>query len=81
MLYDREEDTEDLIYFVGYTQDFKDNTLKIDLSNKKRKEDDIRTIADYLTKSKHTLKSLNKKKYLLNRQKYNRINVPESVVN
>jgi PAS domain-containing protein len=80
MLYDREEDTEDLIYFVGYTQNFKDNTLKIDLSNKKTKEDDIRTIADYLTKSKHTLKSLNKKKYLLNRQKYNRINVPESEV-
>jgi hypothetical protein len=81
MLYDREEDAEDLIYFVGYTQNFKDNTLKIDLSNKKTKEDDIRTIADYLTKSKHTLKSLDKKKYLLNRQKYNRINVPESVVN
>lgn len=80
MLYDREEDTENLIYFVGYTQNFKDNTLKIDLSNKKTKEDDIRTIADYLTKSKHTLKSLNKKKYLLNRQKYNRINVPESEV-
>jgi hypothetical protein len=80
MLYDREEDTEDLIYFVGYTQNFRDNTLKIDLSNKKTKEDDIRTIADYLTKSKHTLKSLNKKKYLLNRQKYNRINVPESEV-
>lgn len=81
MLYDREEETEDLIYFVGYTQNFKDNTLSLDLSNKKTKEDDIRTIADYLTKSKHTLKSLNKKKYLLNRQKYNRINVPESVVN
>ena len=81
MLYDSEEGIEDLIYFVGYTQKFKDQTLSLNLSNKKTKEDDVRTIADYLTKSKHTLNSLNKKKYLLNRQKYNRINVPESAVN
>lgn len=79
LLYDSKEQSEDLIYFVGYTQNFKDKTLKLDLSNKKMKENDIQTIADYLTKSKHTLNSLSKKKYLLNRQKYNRINVPESV--
>ncbi len=80
ILYDSQDEKEEIIYFVGYTQNFKDKTLKLDLSNKKTKENDVRTIADYLTKSKHTLRALNKKSYLLNRQKYNRINVPESVV-
>ncbi|MCC0705393.1 hypothetical protein IC213_20375, partial [Clostridioides sp. ES-S-0049-02] len=80
IFYDRNENTEDIIYFVGYTQNFKDGSLNLDLSNKKLKEDNTRTISDYLTKSKHTMDSVNKKKYLLNRQKFNRMNVPESVV-
>ncbi|MDI0267810.1 phage tail protein [Clostridioides difficile] len=80
IFYDRAEGTEDIIYFVGYTQNFKDGSLNLDLSNKKLKEDNTRTISDYLTKSKHTMDSVNKKKYLLNRQKFNRMNVPESVV-
>ncbi|NJK16327.1 hypothetical protein GSQ51_20375, partial [Clostridioides difficile] len=39
IFYDRAEGTEDIIYFVGYTQNFKDGSLNLDLSNKKLKED------------------------------------------
>lgn len=80
VLYNNVECYEEHVYFVGYTQDFKEDKLNIELSNKKLKTDNIRTIADYLTKSRSTTNLLNKKKYLLNKQKYNRMNVPERVM-
>ncbi|MCU5977971.1 phage tail protein [Clostridioides difficile] len=80
VLYNNVECYEEHVYFVGYTQDFKEDKLNIELSNKKLKTDNTRTIADYLTKSRSTTNLLNKKKYLLNKQKYNRMNVPERVM-
>ncbi|HBL6450762.1 TPA: hypothetical protein LR751_003263 [Clostridioides difficile] len=80
VLYNNVECYEEHVYFVGYTQDFKEDKLNIELSNKKLKTDNTRTIADYLTKSRSTTNLLNKKRYLLNKQKYNRMNVPERVM-
>lgn len=80
VLYNNVERYEEHVYFVSYTQDFKEDKLNIELSNKKLKTDNTRTIADYLTKSRSTTNLLNKKKYLLNKQKYNRMNVPERVM-
>lgn len=80
VLYNNVECYEEHVYFVGYTQDFKEDKLNIELSNKKLKTDNTRTIANYLTKSRSTTNLLNKKKYLLNKQKYNRMNVPERVM-
>lgn len=80
VLYNNVECYEENVYFVGYTQDFKEDKLNIELSNKKLKTDNTRTIANYLTKSRSTTNLLNKKKYLLNKQKYNRMNVPERVM-
>lgn len=66
---------EDLIYFVGYTQDFENNGLTIELSNKKLKNNNFRTISDLLGNAKRSMRTITSKRYLWNKQKYNRINL------
>lgn len=72
-LYSYKEHVRKLIYFVGYSQKFNPNSLTIELSNKKLKNDDVKTIADYLKMAKESLQAIESKKYLLMQQKYNKI--------
>ena len=71
---------EDLIYFVGYTQDIKLDNLSIELSNKKLKNNNFRNIADLLGAAKRSMETISSKRYLWNKQKYNRINLEQEVV-
>lgn len=79
ILYDKENDKEELLYFVGYTQDFNEKTLKLELSNKKIKDDNTITIADTLGKAESMIKTISLKKYLFIQQKYNKTKYHEEV--
>lgn len=80
ILYDNELDKEAMLFFVGYTLRPNDNEgLELTISNKKIREDNTRTIADYLQEAKRSYKMVNSKMYLLNKQKYNRINLERGV--
>lgn len=80
VLYDKENENEELIYFVGYTQNFKDESLSLDLSNKKTKEDKQRTIMNYVNDANKAMRKLKNKEYLFIQQKYNRINLPKELI-
>lgn len=75
ILYNKDEDKEYPIYFVGYTQNIKDGGLTLELSNKKSKVDNSKVIADYLNQAEKAMKSISLKRYLFVQQKYNRINL------
>ena len=49
--------------------------MKITLSNKKYKDKDLRTIADKLKEGSLAMRTIQRKSYLMNEQKYNRINM------
>lgn len=80
ILYDRNEDTEEFVYFTGYEYGVAINELKLTLSNKKTVKEDGLTIIDYLNKSKNAMRVFEQKKYLLIQQKYNRLNVPKEYI-
>lgn len=76
MLYDEDLNEEVLQFFVGYTlRPNEVDGLDLEISNKKVREDYTRTIADYLQEAKRSMNMVNNKKYLWNKQKYNRINL------
>lgn len=76
MLYDEETEQESLHFLTEYTLDpSKNDGLDITISNKKVRNDNTRDIADYLQSAKRSLNMVNTKKYLWNKQKYNRINL------
>ena len=80
ILYDEELDKEVMLFFTGYTLRPNDNEgLELTISNKKVKEDNTRTIADYLQDAKRGYQMVNSKMYLLNKQKYNRMNLERGV--
>lgn len=80
ILYDEELDKEVMLFFTGYTLRPNDNEgLELTISNKKIREDNTRTIADYLQDAKRSYQMVNSKMYLLNKQKYNRINLERGV--
>lgn len=63
-------------FIVSYTIKPNQNSgLKIEISDKKIRNDYTRTIADYLNDAKRTSDSLNAKQYLLNKVKYNTLNL------
>ncbi|MGL5718486.1 MAG: hypothetical protein ACRCX2_36115 [Paraclostridium sp.] len=62
-------------YLVGVQRDYKSNGLKLELSNKKTREDSTRVIADWLSESKRNMKTIASNKYLWMEQKKNRINL------
>ncbi|HHY0047795.1 TPA: hypothetical protein ACVT6Z_001384 [Clostridioides difficile] len=83
VLHSKESNTEELVYFTSFTQNFKNgilDTLELTLSNKKMKEDDKRVIADYLTKAEHAMRTISSKRYLFMQQKMKRINLPEKYI-
>lgn len=79
-LYDVENDTEEFIYLVGYSKDYKNNSLSLTLSNKKESQDVIRYINDWLKIVKANNKIMTRNKRLWNAQKGNRINIDRDEV-
>ena len=80
ILYDEELDKEVMLFFTGYTLRPNDNEgLELTISNKKIREDSTRTIADYLQDAKRSYQMVNSKMYLLNKQKYNRMNLERGI--
>lgn len=80
ILYDEELDKEVILFFTGYTLRPNDNEgLELTISNKKIREDNTRTIADYLQDAKRSYQMVNSKMYLLNKQKYNRMNLERGI--
>ena len=79
VLYDEDIDKEVFLFVTEYTQNpsakDSDEGLMITLSNKKYKDKNIRTIADKIKEGSLAMSSLKRKLYLLNEQKYNRINM------
>ena len=69
------DDKDYIVYLVGFEQNLKDDTLTLTLSNKKNDLDCFKIIGDRLTNAKEALRKINSKQYLLNQQKYNRINL------
>lgn len=69
----QDDDYEVLQYFVGYSINPNDaDGLKLEISNKKIKEDNRRIIADKLQQASRSMSIINSKGYLWNRQKYNK---------
>ena len=77
ILYDEDLDKEVFLYVTDYTQNPNDdeNGLVLTLSNKKYKEKNVRTIADKLKEGSLAMRTVQRKSYLMNEQKYNRINM------
>ena len=76
ILYDEDLDKEVFLYVTDYTQNpNEDDGLKITLSNKKYKDSDIRNIADKLKEGSLAMKTIQRKSYILNEAKYNRLNM------
>ena len=72
-LYDKEKNTEEFLYFVGWEKDYKNNTLQLTFSNKKTKSETARSIADLLKTAKNNKKTISSNRYVWNNQKYNRV--------
>lgn len=70
-----EDEVESLVYFVGFSRDFKSKKLTLTLSDKKLKTDNKRVIGDLLFEAKKTAKEIHNNKYLWMNQKYDRINL------
>ena len=72
-LYDKEKNTEEFLYFVGWEKDYRNNTLQLTFSNKKTKSETARSIADLLKTAKNNKKTISSNRYVWNNQKYNRV--------
>ena len=80
----KEEDNpenREVIYLVGYTQNFKDKTLQLELSNKKGNKEFSLSIGERLTQAKEVYKNYKNSKYLLNSIKLNRVGVKYDKIN
>jgi hypothetical protein len=75
------EDIEEAIYLVGYSQNFKDKTLQLELSNKKGNKEFSLSIGERLTQAKEVYKNFKNNKYLLNSVKLNRIGIKYDKIN
>lgn len=79
ILYDEDLDEEVFLFVTEYIQspnsDNIDDGLSITLSNKKYKNKDLRNIADKIKEGSLAMRTLQKKVYLLNETKYNRLNL------
>lgn len=78
ILYDEDLDEEVFLFVTDYTQkpnESEDGGLTLTLSNKKYKDKNLRTIADKLKEGSLAMRTIQKKSYLMNEQKYNRLNM------
>lgn len=69
------------IYLVGYTQNFKDKTLELELSNKKANNEFSLSIGERLTQAKEAYESTMRNKYLLNSIRLKRLGVNYDKIN
>lgn len=76
ILWDEENDKEELVFFTGFTKNPRENKLDITLSNKKVDRDDLIGMSNILTDAKKTSRLLKSKRYLLIQQEKNRMNIP-----
>ncbi len=74
-------DTAEPIYLVGYTQDFKNQRLHLQISNKKSNNDFSLSIGERLTQAKEAYEDLKVNKYLLNSIKLKRLGVSYDKIN
>lgn len=77
ILYDEDLDEEIFLFVTDYIQkpNSEDEGLIITLSNKKYKDKNLRTIADKLKEGSLAMRTIQRKVYLMNEQKYNRLNM------
>lgn len=75
------EDTIETIYLVGYTQNFKEKTLQLELSNKKGNSDFSLSIGERLTQAKEAYNTIKTNKYILNSVKLKRLGVNYDKIN
>lgn len=79
ILYDEDLDKEVFLYLTDYIQNPNskeiEDGLSLTLSNKKYKDKNIRTIADKLKEASLAMRTIQRKSYLMNEQKYNRLNL------
>jgi hypothetical protein len=74
-------DTAEPIYLVGYTQDFKNQRLHLQISNKKANNDFSLSIGERLTQAKEAYEDLKANKYLLYSIKLKRLGVSYDKIN
>ena len=68
-LYDKKTDIEEYAYFVGWTKNYTDNTLTLEIANKKTKNDASKDISTLLKKSSNNDKLIRNMKHIINNQK------------
>lgn len=76
-IYDKEKETEEWFYLVGYEYSLKEGTLQIRLSNKKLESNTKKVILDVLKNAKEDNKQMLKNRRLWNLLKENKINIEE----
>lgn len=70
-----DEEENEIVYLVGFTQNFQNDKVTLSLSDKKLKSSSIKVIGDLLHASKMSARALANNKYLWIQQKNNRINL------
>lgn len=70
-----DEKENEIVYLVGFTQNFQNDKVTLSLSDKKLKSSSIKVIGDLLHASKMSARALANNKYLWIQQKNNRINL------
>lgn len=77
VLIDDENGKEDFYYFLGYSIDYINNQLTLNISNKKSLRDNAKTINQYLKEMKKTKALLMSNRYLFNATKQNKLNMKD----
>lgn len=77
VLIDDENGKEDFYYFLGYSIDYVNNQLTLNISNKKSLRDNAKTINQYLKEMKKTKALLMSNRYLFNATKQNKLNMED----
>ena len=75
VLIDEDTGKEEFYYFIGFDIDYTDNSLTLEISNKKANRDNVKTINKWLKEAKKTKALLTANKYLFNTIKNNRLNI------
>ena len=80
ILIDEDTNEEEYYYFLGYSIDYKSNSLTLRISNKKTLRENTKTINNWLKEMKKTKALLTSNKYLFNKVKENRLNIDKKDV-
>lgn len=75
VLIDEDSNEEEFYYFIGFSINYEDNTLTLEISNKKSCRDNCKTINKWLKESKKTKMLLLNNRYLFNKTKKYELNM------